>query len=65
MTIKTRPLCPYCGKRWTVPLEIPEFMLRQTLAFIRRNGGLSCGECEERLTQLWARIVMPAQTYIQ
>ena len=65
MTILTRPKCPRCGQRWTEPLEIPEEMLRSTMKTIAKNGGLHCDDCINEVNQLWSRVVIQAQTYLQ
>ena len=56
----TRPTCPRCGQVREEPLAIPTLgLLKQTLEYISRVGGLHCEECAAEVNRLWVRNVRP------
>ncbi len=65
MVLKTRPKCLTCGKAWSKPLVIQKDDLRRELTDIARDGGKQCEQCLSETVQLFPRMALPTQAYLQ
>ncbi len=65
MVMKTRPQCQHCGKAWSKPLVIQKADLKRELAAIARDGGKQCQQCIAETVQLFPRLALHSQAYLQ
>jgi hypothetical protein len=65
MVLKTRPKCQDCGRAWSKPLVIQKADLKHELTDIARDGGKQCEQCLSETVQLFPRMALHSQAYLQ